>query len=626
MARNLALTPEDIEQANEPPKPVVPPVPPEVQAVPPEEPPVPPEEPPVPPVPPEEPPVPPEEPPVPPEEPPVPAKQAAVQPVAPGVPPQQAVQVQVSSSVALASWVIVLLFLGIGLVFQVATFAAPAFGGAAFGLQPGRLQAIALGFGLVGTFLLLLQILVNGLLGGDPEGATEPTSLATTAKTLGKLKAPAKRKPPGVFRPIIGDDGRFSTGLTQLAIWTLAIGTALGFLLGRSRFEGVELTEVLPAGTWDDYLILLGGPFAAAVLAKGIVTYKVDAGTLQKSEPAAPAITQVATNDRGSVDLVDSQYLLFNIIALGYFVIEIVNTAVLPTIDPMLLAMTSGTAALYVANKAAQRNSPNITSVSPRTAAPGDLVTILGGNFDPGDRSDSQRRITLAISGYQRTLYPQPTSDTRALFVVPDDVLAGSRTLTLTSSAGVETEPQDIEILPSGVEIVEASPSYVQPGERMTLVGRNFRADQEPRVTVAGVIASDARVGHDGKILSFIVPRDLPDPSAETVNVIVSFPNLGDATQSFPLEKPRIRSAWRASLTTVLVSATGWTRLPSRTRDDPVILVNGVAGNLADTWRDRADRPLEVTVAADVLKGELTLVLIDGIGRKSDDYVIAALP
>ncbi|HQZ86828.1 MAG TPA: IPT/TIG domain-containing protein [Actinomycetota bacterium] len=454
MARNLAPTPEDIQQANEPPGPGEPPEPSG-----------------------------PGEPPEPPGlgEPPEP-------PGPPGGPPGSAVQVQVGSSVAFASWVIVLLFLAIGLVFQVATFSAPkVVGGTVFGLKPGRLQAIALGFGLVGTFLLLLQILGNGLMGGDPEGAKE---------------APLKRKPPGVFRPIIGADGRFSTGLTQLALWTLAIGTGLGFLLGRSMFEGVKLTDVLPAGTWDDYLILLGGPFAAAVLAKGIVTYKLDAGTLQKSEPAAPTITQVATNDHGSVDLVDSQYLLFNIIALGYFVITIINTAVLPTMHPTLLAMTSGTAALYVANKAVQRNAPSITSVSPRTAAPGDLVTILGGNFDPGDRGDSQRRITLTISGYQRTLYPQPTSDTRALFVVPDDVLAGSRTITLTSSAGVETEPQDIEILPSGIDIVEASPSYVQPGERMTLVGRNFRADQEPRVIGCHHLAERLADIHSGQFLA----------------------------------------------------------------------------------------------------------------------------
>jgi len=471
----------------------------------------------------------------------------------------------------------------------------------------------------VGVFLLLLQILANSRSEGAA-ASTQEASLAAKARTTSKGSS------PGIFRPIIGADGRFSTGLTQLAIWTLAIGTALGFLLGRSMFEGVSLSGALPESTWDDYLILLGGPFAAAVLAKGIVTYKVDAGTLQKSEPAAPQITQVATNDSGSVDLVDSQYLLFNIIALGYFTITLVNTAVLPTIPPTLLAMTSGTAALYVANKAAQRNAPSITSVSPRTAAPGDEVTVLGGNFDPGDRGDLLRRITVTMSGYQRIIYPKPTSDTRAVFRVPDDVPAGKRTLKLTSSAGVETEDTDIEILPSAVEILEASPSQVQPGGRMTLVGRNFRTDLDPRVTVAGIVASDPSVVQGGRCLSFTVPRDLPDPSAETVPVVVSFPNLGDATQSFPLERPHIRSAWRAgTLDSVLVSATGWRNLPNNTPNDPVILVNGVGADVAPTWRDLIDRPLTVTVSSNVIAGELTIVLVDGLGRKSDDYVISAL-
>ena len=470
-----------------------------------------------------------------------------------GEPPGQAVQVRVASSVALASWGITALFLAVGAGFQIVNLLARLADGSIFGLQAGRLQAIALAFGLVGLFLLLLQTLANA-------GSTSADA----------REGDAKGSRPGIFRPIIGSDGRFSTGLTQLAIWTIAVGTGLGFLLGRSMFEGIQLSVALPAETWDDYLILLGGPFAAAVLAKGIVTYKVDAGTLQKSEPAGPHIAQVATNDSGAVDLVDSQYLLFNVIALGYFVITLVNTAVLPTIPPTLLAMTSGTAALYVANKAAQRNAPSITSVSPRTAAPGDIVTILGGNFDPGDRADLLRRITLTISGYQRTIYPKPTNDTLAVFTVPADVPAGKRTLKLTSSAGVETTDEDIEILPSAVEIIEASPPYIQPGGLMTLTGRNFRTDLDPRVTVAGILASDARVMRDGKSLTFTVPTEFSAPPPENVSIIVSFPNLGDATHSLPLERPQISAAWRAaSRTSVLVSATGWKNVPRRGRIDP---------------------------------------------------------
>ncbi len=48
---------------------------------------------------------------------------------------------------------------------------------------------------------------------------------------------------------------------------------------------------------YAEYLILLGGPFGAAVLAKGIVTYKLDGGTLQNydSSPVLAATRGITT-------------------------------------------------------------------------------------------------------------------------------------------------------------------------------------------------------------------------------------------------------------------------------------------------------------------------------------------
>src|SRR5690606_15631668 len=114
----------------------------------------------------------------------------------------------------------------------------------------------------------------------------------------------------------------------------------------------------------------------------GIVTYKVDRGTLQKTEPTKTQLKQVAVNDGGGTDMVDAQYLLFNLIAQVYFVIAVVRNGVLPEIPAVLLAMTSLTAATYVGAKAARTNAPVITSISPRTMTVGTEVTILGSNFD----------------------------------------------------------------------------------------------------------------------------------------------------------------------------------------------------------------------------------------------------
>ena len=223
------------------------------------------------------------------------------------------------------------------------------------GTEAGRWWALAFGFGIVALSLLLLQLMAANL--GSSGHRRRRSSL--------------------------------STSLTQLGIWTVAAGTGFAYLLGRVMFDDAALSKVLPGETWDQYLILLGGPFAAAVLAKGITTYKLDAGTLQKSDPMTMSPKQVVTDDSGSADLVDSQYLLFDVVALGYFVVQLSSTGVLPSMPSPLLAMTSTTAGVYVANKAAQRNAPTITSVNPTTAEPGTVITILGSNLTP-------RRTTMS--------------------------------------------------------------------------------------------------------------------------------------------------------------------------------------------------------------------------------------
>lgn len=254
----------------------------------------------------------------------------------------------------------------------------------------------------------------------------------------------------GVFRPLIGADRRFSTSLTQLGLWTLLITTSFGWLLIKAGLTDVSVDTLLPSSRWDQYLLLLGGPFAAAVLAKGIVTYKVSQGTLQKTEPAATELRQVAADDGGGTDLVDAQYLLFNLVAQVYFVIALVQKGVLPEMPSTLLAMTSLTAATYVGSKAARANAPVITSISPKTVSVGTEVTVLGSNFDPSGSADPRRVVTISISGLAEAIpvAPGDFTDTRVWFTVPPGVTAGKhQTLQLTSTAGVATIEYDVEVV-----------------------------------------------------------------------------------------------------------------------------------------------------------------------------------
>jgi hypothetical protein len=98
-----------------------------------------------------------------------------------------------------------------------------------------------------------------------------------------------------------GTDGRWSTSKMQVLLWTYAIVFALlaifialqlkgGLKLDQGNDEGTgtdEGTGFADREFDDQYLLLLGGYFAAAVLAKGITTNKVESGETVK-EPANP--------------------------------------------------------------------------------------------------------------------------------------------------------------------------------------------------------------------------------------------------------------------------------------------------------------------------------------------------
>jgi hypothetical protein len=426
----------------------------------------------------------------------------------------------------------------------------------------------------------------------------------------------------GLFRPLVGADGRFSTSLTQLGIWTVAAGSGFAYLLGRAMFEGVALNDVLPGATWDEYLILLGGPFAAAVLAKGITTYKLDAGTLQKSEASAPAPGQIATNDEGAVDLVDSQYLLFNVIALGYFAVEIVTRGVLPAMPGPLLAMTSATAALYVANKAAHRNAPQITSVSPATAGPLQTVVVLGVNFDPSDSRDGGRRVTLALTGCPETVYSTRTSDTEVVFVVPAAAAAGDQTVSVTSTAGAQTPPYPLQIR-SGAIVVKGvdGDKPLRPGASATiLLGRALPPSDEALIVSVGGALVAATPGPSRDRVAFTVPSDVSEEPDGTAVVSLE---LGTAhgSRALPVERPQIRSAWRLTDGGLAVAATGWHGDPVRV--PPAVLLDGRPLPLRVGWREEPDRPLvaELPDGHDSAR-PATLSVVDDLGRRSADHAL----
>lgn len=267
--------------------------------------------------------------------------------------------------------------------------------------------------------------------------------------------APAQRSTYGWVNAVLGADGRVSTSRVQVFLWTLAVAAGLLYLTGVAIFSVTHDEGVLDNTDWNDYLILLGGPFAAGVLAKFVVATKVDEGTLQKtilptadaaavgaelpvSPGAAPRVADTVTNDAGELDLVDCQYLIFNFVALlyvfGTFISRIIDENVtktadkysLPEVPAVLLGLTSAAAATYIANKAALKNPPLIASLNPMPPVSGQRVDILGTNLVPpgSDQATVAYTTLVIVQGENATaahsvLPAEAATPTRVTFTMP---------------------------------------------------------------------------------------------------------------------------------------------------------------------------------------------------------------
>src|SRR5205823_6632186 len=101
------------------------------------------------------------------------------------------------------------------------------------------------------------------------------------------------------------------------------------------------------------YLLLLAGPYASLVLAKGIVSYRTNSGTLLKTDSDGTVrLSDLVSDDSGKVDIFDVQFLMFNAIAL-WFVVDAFNRATsagFPSMPSGLVLLTGGPAAVYLSN------------------------------------------------------------------------------------------------------------------------------------------------------------------------------------------------------------------------------------------------------------------------------------
>jgi uncharacterized membrane protein len=195
----------------------------------------------------------------------------------------------------------------------------------------------------------------------------------------------------GLKGAIIGQDGRASTSKTQVVLWTAAVLWALidFLLLARAHPSGNFFASAVGSSWHPEYLVLLGFPLAAAAAAKAVVNgsnkgqgpqpsnqadvqQNQQAGAQQSQQasqlPArvyvrdpVPAdvygfrdgVAELITSDDGTVAWADLQYVVFTLITLVYFVIQVLAQPQdgLPAVPAALLTLMGVSASGYTAKK-----------------------------------------------------------------------------------------------------------------------------------------------------------------------------------------------------------------------------------------------------------------------------------
>lgn len=330
---------------------------------------------------------------------------------------------------------------------------------------------------LHGVTLLVLALFVALLIAGGiilgavwngagSQGENEAFGYLFAAVVLAAFAVLIQLLGRGVGKLVTGADNRISTSKVQMVIWTFAVAATILALIAQDWVgldEGFDQLESLDFEAFGPYLILLGGPFAAAISAKALVSGQVEKEESTKP-PGEPKASQVFTNDAGSADLVDCQYLLFNLIALIYFVGAFVGSPEegLPTIPTFLYVLTGASALGYVSNKAIPSGVPKIQSISPATVRPGEEVTVFAeGLLFPLEPTAIRPATTLAqyhavevqVGGRRAEIVDGSLSCSRTggdklRIVVPHDHLEADHEYDVVALnfRGTETEPVKLKV------------------------------------------------------------------------------------------------------------------------------------------------------------------------------------
>lgn len=252
-------------------------------------------------------------------------------------------------------------------------------------------------------------------------GTVIPESRAAAA-TAGNVQSKRVRR-SALGAILAGQDNRVSTSKTVAFAWTVAV--AFGLL---SLVVAIWLGDHAP---WDlqvdrglqaEYLLLLGGPYAAAILAKYATTQQQDTKTEGVVGGAAP--TQLVTDDNGDTDLGDFQYVLFNVIGLMFFFGEFIGHLAngFPKLPPLLTGLILTSTGGYSAKKLLQQAAPTLISVAPSSAAPQATVQIFGTNLE----------VPASAAAGGQDINPSVLVGNRTAIITTHEIVLGNDRITIT--------------------------------------------------------------------------------------------------------------------------------------------------------------------------------------------------
>lgn len=418
----------------------------------------------------------------------------------------------------------------------------------------------------IGVVISAIAFLYGSLWDTDVNDTRRAAGIAVPAAFLVLLfLGLLQRGHGGLLSYVRGKDKRLSTSLTQVGLWTIAVASAFLYFVALdwlSNDAKHALGKTLGT-TWTDfpeeYLLLLGGPFAAAVFARLAVGSKVEEGRLQKVEANQTKLRDVVADDDGNGNLVDAQFLVFNLVALTWFTLELIsNPTGLPAIPPILVGLTSIAALGYTAAKAAETNQPVVSSVTRYlgTASgirPGDLVEVQGANFLPPGSASQEHLTRLAVrfrsidvppevevDSEKRVLSPTNTS---IIARAPGTLDVGELPVSVITAAGAESQSHPIRVVADKPMITGLDPPTAAPGQQITLRGHFFRSAAAQESAQAAVVFDEIPVSAAATEdrVSVEVPAGL---DGTTVNVSVISAGGVEASEPAKLrlkKPPRVR-------------------------------------------------------------------------------------